>query len=241
MEGQKEIKLALKKYRPHELFICRKICSSICFISSLSSIKSKFPLVIEISVSIFQKVAYRKKSGGIIATFHLHDLSIRDLQLPKNPILLILVGIEKPGNIGAMFRSAKAIGSDVILLSDNKTDTFHPNVARSSIGTLFIHNVVIYQSNKLIKWLKKNQIKILATSIREKTINLFYSKLQSGIAIIVGNESLGLDNRWINSSDNLLKIPMNGGLDSLNVSNAVAVILFEMLRQRIESRLELRK
>jgi len=228
VEGQKEIQMALKKYRPHELFLYRKICGS------LSSIESKFPLVVEIHGILFQKLAYRKESGGIIATFHRHDLSIKELQLPKNPILLILVGIEKPGNLGAIFRSSEAIGIDVILLSEIKTDIFHPNVVRSSLGTIFSHNVVIYKSPDLIKWLKKNQINILATSIRENTINLYEIPLQTGIAIIVGNESLGLSNHWLNNSDRLLKIPMHGDLDSLNVSNAVAVILFEVLRQRME-------
>lgn len=229
VEGKKEIKMALKKYRPHELFIYKRICGSIY------SIKNKFPLVIEIYRNIFQRLAYRKESGGIIATFHRHDLSIKELILPKNPILLILVGIEKPGNLGAILRSAEAIGTDAIILSEIKTDIFHPNVIRSSLGTIFLHKIIIYQSNKLIKWLQKKNISIFSTSIRENTINLYESNLRTGIAIIIGNESLGLPNYWINSSKKLLKIPMHGDIDSLNVSNAVAVILFEVLRQRINN------
>lgn len=228
VEGLKEIKMALKKYRPHELFIYKKICGSI------SSIYKKFPLIIEIYASVFKKLAYRKESGGIIATFHRHDLSIKELQLPKNPILLILVGIEKPGNLGAILRSAEAVGTDAIILTEIKTDLFHPNVVRSSIGTIFIHNVIISKSNELINWLQKKKINILATSIKENTINLYERNLRKGIAIIVGNESLGLSNNWINCSDRLLKIPMYGNIDSLNVSNAVSVILFEVLRQRMK-------
>lgn len=227
VEGHKEIQMALKKYRPHELFIYKKICGSI------SSIEKKFPSVIEIHASVFKKISYRNESGGIIATFHRHDLSIKELQLPKNPIILILVGIEKPGNLGAILRSAEAIGTDAIIFSEIKTDIFHPNVIRSSLGTIFLQQVIIYQSNELIEWLKKKKITILATSIRENTINIYESNLRAGIAIIVGNESLGLSNHWINISDLLLKIPMHGRIDSLNVSNAVAVILFEVLRQRI--------
>jgi TrmH family RNA methyltransferase len=227
VEGQKEIQLALKKYRPHELFFYKKICGS------LFSIGKKFPLVLEINVSVFKKLSYRKDSGGIIATFHRHDLSIKELQLPKNPIILILIGIEKPGNLGAILRSAEAIGTDAIILSEIKTDIFHPNVVRSSLGTIFLHKIIIYQSNNLIKWLQKKKIMILATSIIENTINLYENNLRTGIAIIVGNESLGLSNHWINSSDKILKIPMHGNIDSLNVSNAVAVILFEVLRQRM--------
>lgn len=229
VEGQKEIQMALKKYRPHELFIYKKICGSI------SSIKDKFPLVIEIYRNVFQRLAYRKKSGGIIATFHFHDLSIKELQLPKNPILLILVGIEKPGNLGAILRSAAAIGTDAIILCEIKTDIFHPNVIRSSLGTIFLHKIISYKKNELIEWLQKKKIRILATSIRENSINLYESNLRAGIAIIVGNESLGLSNNWVNSSDKLLKIPMHGDIDSLNVSNAVAIILFEVLRQRINN------
>lgn len=227
VEGKKEIKMALKKYRPHELFLYKKNCGY------LFSIENKFPLVIEIHENVFQKVAYRQENGGIIATFHRDDRSIKELQLPKNPILLVLIGIEKPGNLGAIIRSAEAIGTDFILLSDLKTDIFHSNVIRSSIGTIFIHNVFIYQSNDIIKWLHLKKINILATSIRENSINLFESNFLTGIALIIGNESLGLPFNWINSSDRLLKIPMFGNVDSLNVSTAVAVILFEVLRQRM--------
>lgn len=227
VEGQKEIQLALKKYRPHELFFYTKICGPIF------SLKKKFPLVIEICESTFKKLAYRKESGGVIATFHRHDFSIKELQLPKNPIILILIGIEKPGNLGAIFRSAEATGTDAIILSEIKTDIFHPNVVRSSLGTIFLHKIIFYQSNEIIKWLQKKKISILATSTIENTINLYENNLQTGIAIIVGNESLGLSNHWINLSNKILKIPMHGNIDSLNVSNAVAVILFEVLRQRI--------
>lgn len=226
VEGQKDIKMALKKYRPHEIFIYKNDCGS--------SIEKKFPLVIEINGSVFKKLSYVKESGGIIATFHRHDLSIKELLLPKNPILLILVGLEKPGNLGAILRSSEAIGIDVIILSENKTDIFHTNVVRSSLGTVFFQKIIIYKTNELIKWLKTKKIKIIATSIRENTINLYENEnnLRESIAIIFGNESLGLSNRWTNSSDGLLKIPMHGNIDSLNVSNAVAVILFELLRQR---------
>mgnify|MGYP000878678827 CR=1 FL=1 len=228
VEGQKEIKMALKKYRPHELFIYKKDCSSIF------SIENKFPFIIEANVSVFKKLSYGEGSGGIIATFHSHNLSIKELKLPKNPIILILVGLEKPGNFGAILRSADAIGTDAIILDEIKTDIFHYNVIRSSLGTIFLHKIIIYQSDKLIKWLKKTVINILATSIKENTINLYENNLQTGVAIIIGNESLGLSSQWTKISDRLLKIPMYGSIDSLNVSNAVAVILFESLRQRTD-------
>lgn len=227
VKGQKEIKMALKKYRPHELFIYKK---KFC---SISSIENKFSFVGEINVSVFKKLFYIEDSGEIIATFHLHFLSINELQLPKNPILLILVGLEKPGNLGAILRSAEAQGTDAIILVEIATDIFHINVVRASLGTIFYQKLIYSQSNELIKWLKKNQIKLLATSIRENTINLYENNLRAGNAIIIGNESLGLSNYWTNSSDRLLKIPMQGNINSLNVSNAVAVILFESLRQRM--------
>lgn len=228
VEGKREIQMALKKYRPHELFLYNKICGS------LFSIKKKFPFVIEICSHLFRKLSYRKESVGIIASFHRHDLSIKKLFLPKNPIILILVGIEKPGNLGAIIRSAEAIEIDAIILSEIKTDIFHINVCRSSLGSIFIHNVIIYNTNNIINWLRKNNIKLLATSIRENTTNLYDCKFQSGTAIIVGNESIGLTSFWIKNSNSILKIPMHGNIDSLNVSNAVAVILFESLRQRIK-------
>lgn len=151
VEGKKEIQTALKKYRPHELFLYKSICGSIY------SIEKKFPFVIEICKKIFNKLSYRKESGGIIATFHHHDLYIKEIFLPKNPIILILVDIEKPGNLGAIIRIAEAIGIDAIILSEIKTDIFHLNVCRSSLGTIFIHNVIISQKNEIINWLKKNK------------------------------------------------------------------------------------
>lgn len=228
VEGKREIQMALKKYRPHELFHYKKICGSIYYI------KNRFPFVIEICFRIFKKISYRKESGGIIATFHRNDLSIKEIFLPKNPIILILVDIEKPGNLGAIIRTAEAVGIDAIILYEIKTDIFHLNVCRSSLGSIFIHNIIIYQSNDIIIWLNKKKINILATSSRKNTTNLYESKFQSGTAIIVGNESIGLTAFWLRSSYNILKIPMHGNIDSLNVSNAVAVILFEALRQRMK-------
>ena len=230
VEGSREIEKALQgNYLPKELFLCkcRKIYQE-------NVISENFPIVTEISRNIFGKIAYRKGSGGVIGIFHRKKLNLEDLNVSKRPFLLILEDIEKPGNIGAILRSAKAVSVEGIILCHFKTDIFHPNVIRASLGTIFTQNIITANIIELLSWLRERRIQLIVSTLKKNAINLYNSNLCSGIALVMGSESSGISEEIMKVADTFLQIPMYGNIDSLNVSNATAIILFEALRQRME-------
>lgn len=227
VEGIKEFKMALKGgYLPEEILLCREILKIKTRKLELFKYSEK---ITEISSVIFKKIAYRKSSGGIIAVFKQKQKLLKTLKLQEYPLILVMESIENPGNIGAILRTANAVSVDAIVLCNPKTDTFNPNVIRSSLGSLFTTNFFVETSYKLISWLK---IKIFSTVLKKKYYNIYKVDFRDGLAIVIGNEAEGLSKIWMDISDKLIKIPMNGNVDSLNVSNVAAIVLFEIIRQR---------
>jgi len=147
------------------------------------------------------------------------------------PLILVVEGIEKPGNIGAMIRSADAANIDAIILADPKTDQYNPNVIRSSVGGVFTKNIVISSSEEIIAFFKKNNIKMYAATLQNSNLYTNQNYTEAS-AIIVGTEANGLTQIWRDHSTKNINIPMQGEIDSMNVSVAAAVILFEAKRQR---------
>ncbi|MFP3037272.1 MAG: RNA methyltransferase, partial [Candidatus Karelsulcia muelleri] len=185
-----------------------------------------------ISYQIYQKISFRKKTGGIIASFFKKKFDIKKIKINLTTFLLVLEGIEKPGNLGAILRTTDAAGIDAVLLCNNTIDIFNPNVIRSSLGAVFTNNITIDNSENIIFWLKKKQIKIISTSVSVKK-NIYNLKLEKkSLAIVIGAESKGLSENWFKSSNIIIQIPMKGKIDSLNVSTSTAIILFEIIRQK---------
>lgn len=180
---------------------------------------------------MFNKIAYRESTGGIIALAEQKQHQLSDLILGKNPLLLILEGVEKPGNLGAMLRTADAAAVEAVIICDERVDFYNPNVIRSSVGCVFTNQIAASPSDKTIHWLKQNNIQILCTYLKASTI---YTEVDftKPSAIVMGTESLGLSEQWIENSTRNLIIPMQGKIDSMNVSTAAAVVIFEASRQR---------
>lgn len=228
VEGSREIEKALQgSYIPKELYLCKEIYQG-------SAISKYFSVVTEISRNAFEKIAYRKSSGGVIGLFYRRNLSLEDLKLSERPLLLVLENIEKPGNLGAILRSAQAVAVEGIILCDFRTDIFHPNVIRASLGTVFTQKIVTANAPELIPWLKERRIQIIASVLKKNAISLYDSDLCPGVALVMGTESCGISENITKAADALLQIPMRRSIDSLNVSNATAIILFEALRQRLK-------
>ncbi|XZQ53916.1 MAG: TrmH family RNA methyltransferase [Candidatus Karelsulcia muelleri] len=230
VEGLKEIKMALKaNYIPEYIFLYKKIYKYE-FISNF--FRKKF----FISYQIYQKISFRKKTGGIIASFFKKKFYIKKIKINLTTFLLVLEGIEKPGNLGAILRTTEAAGIDAVLLCNNTIDIFNPNVIRSSLGAVFTNNITIDNYENIILWLKKKKIKIISTSVKKniKNIkNIYNLKLDNkSLAIVIGAESKGLSENWFKSSNIIINIPMKGKIDSLNVSTSTAIILFEIIRQK---------
>jgi len=191
--------------------------------------------VYEVSPEVYEKMAYRGTTEGVIAIVQVRQLRLADLQLKKHPLLMVLESVEKPGNLGAILRSADAAGADAVIVCDPLTDLYNPNLIRSSIGAIFSVPCVACSSDDCISFLKFNNIKILTAQLQDS--KLYYdTDMTCGTAIIMGTESTGLTDIWRQAADAHIRIPMLGQLDSLNVSVSAAILLYEAVRQRENKR-----
>lgn len=231
VEGEKETGLALKAgYEVDSAYICSELAENTCLVEKISAVcpYGKFH---HISREIFARLAYRDDSGGILLIVKTRHIAFNDIKLPHCPLVVVLEKVEKPGNLGAVLRSCDAAGVDLLILCDPATDIYNPNVIRSGIGCVFTQQLISCSSHEAITWLKSNQIKIFAAALQtEKLYHHFDFSLSA--ALVFGTESEGLSTVWTSAADHIIKIPMLGHIDSLNVSNSVAVMIYEARRQR---------
>ena len=187
--------------------------------------------VVQIPAFLYEKVAYRGSTEGIIAEVHSVPRSLEDLRLGESPLVMVLESVEKPGNLGAVLRSADAAGADAVIVCDPLTDIWNPNLIRSSVGAVFSVPVAVCTSADAIAFLKELGIRILTAQLQDS--EWYYDTDMTGAtALVMGTESTGLTQAWRDSADAHIKIPMLGRLDSLNVSVSAAVLLYEAVRQR---------
>lgn len=185
----------------------------------------------EVTREVYEKIAYRGGTEGIIAEMKVRTLGLEDLQLGEQPLVVVLESVEKPGNLGAVLRSADAAGADAVIVCDPLTDLFNPNLIRASLGALFTTQTVTVTSEEAIKWLKNKGFLIFTAQLQDS--DLYYeADFRGSTALVMGAESTGLTERWRQAADRRIRIPMQGRLDSLNVSVSAAILLFEALRQR---------
>ena len=176
-------------------------------------------------------MAYRGSTEGVIAVVRERQRLLEDLQLCASPLIIVLERVEKPGNLGAVLRSADAAKADAVIICDPLTDLYNPNLIRSSIGAVFSVPCVACSSEECIDFLKARGIQILTAQLQDSS--LYYdTDMLRGTAIVMGTESTGLTEVWRQAADAHIRIPMLGQLDSLNVSVSAAILLFEAVRQR---------
>lgn len=187
--------------------------------------------VVEIPAALYDKVAYRGGTEGLIAEVRCREHSLGSLHLKENPLVIVLESVEKPGNLGAVLRSADAAGADAVIICDPLTDLYNPNLIRSSIGGIFTVPCATATSEEAIAWLKAAGIRILTAQLQDSSW-YYDTDMKCGTAIIIGTESTGLTDIWREAADAHIKIPMLGRLDSLNASVSAAILLFEAVRQR---------
>ena len=227
IEGKREIELAIKGNYciTSLLFVSHKVSSE--FITQFKEIE-----LIEISQEVYQKIAYRESTEGVIAIAESKNINLESLQFKnKKPLLLVIEGIEKPGNIGAMLRTADAANIDAIILADAKTDIYNPNVIRSSVGCIFTNQLIVASSEQIIRFFKNQNINTFAATLQNSN-SYTEQDYREASAIIVGTEATGLTQIWRDTATKNINIPMQGEIDSMNVSVAAAVLLFEAKRQR---------
>ena len=184
-----------------------------------------------VTKSVYEKLAYRGGTEGVVAVVRSKERRLEELELGENPLIVVVERVEKPGNLGAILRSADAAGADAVLVCDALTDLYNPNLIRSSIGAVFTVPCVVCESEECIRFLKEHGIQILTAQLQDS--RLYYdTDMKRGTAIVMGTESTGLTEVWRQAADAHIRIPMLGRLDSLNVSVSAAVLLFEAVRQR---------
>ncbi|MEN8123730.1 MAG: RNA methyltransferase [Bacteroidota bacterium] len=231
IEGTREISLAIKgNYDIRTLLFCNEIISFNDFNTLVKDIPNVE--IIEISKEIYQKISHRKTTEGIIAIAKIKKLSLNDLKLISNPLILVAEAPEKPGNIGALLRTADAANLDAVLIANPKTDMFNPNIIRSSVGCLFTTQIATGTTNEILNFLDQNNIKIYAAVLNSRSENYTQINFEGSTAIVVGTEAIGLSDLWLKKSIKNIIIPMEGEIDSLNVSVSAAILIFEAKRQR---------
>jgi len=230
VDGQREIELALSAGQAVvSLFYSPGLAKGNQDL--VSAVRLKKGEILEVAESIFQKICYKENPDGFLAVVKLQEKSLADINLSKNPLLVILERVEKPGNLGAILRTAYAVNSTAVIINDSQTDIYNPNVIRASEGMIFSQTVVKASVSETLVWLKSHRITsfVAATSGSQKYTSV---DLTGPAAFVFGSEANGLSREWLEGADQAIKIPMRRGLDSLNVSVSAAVILFESIRQR---------
>ena len=237
VEGRRELEHCLEAgFTVKTLFICPEILDSAENYFLQGFAKNQFSAEsginrIEIPEALYHKAAYRESTEGIIAEVEYKSLTLEDLELPEKPLVMVLESVEKPGNLGAVLRSADAAGADAVLICDPLTDLYNPNLIRASIGAVFTVPTVAVSSAEAIAFLKARGIQILTAQLQDSS--LYYDvDMKRGTALVMGTESTGLTDQWRTAADAHIRIPMRGRLDSLNVSVSAAILLFEAVRQR---------
>ncbi|MEN8186996.1 MAG: RNA methyltransferase [Bacteroidota bacterium] len=231
IEGLREVSLALKgNYLIETLLFCEEIIS-LTQIESQLKIPKKTELI-EISKEVYQKISHRKTTEGIVAVANSKTIGLNDLQLNKNSLILVAEAPEKPGNIGALLRTADAANLDAVIIANPKTDLYNPNIIRSSVGCIFTTQISTSTTNEIIEFLQQNQIQIFSAALAENSENYTSQNYIKPSAIVVGTEATGLSDEWLQNSTKKIIIPMQGEIDSLNVSVSAAIIIFEAKRQR---------
>ena len=186
------------------------------------------------SEKVYEHIAYRGTTEGVIAVVRAKPHTLSDIakdDVSCSPLYIVLEGVEKPGNLGAILRSADASGVDAVIVCDPLTDIYNPNIIRGSIGAVFTVPTVVCSSEECISFMKEHGVQILTAQLQDS--NLYYDQdMTRPTAIVMGTEATGLTNQWREAADAHIRIPMLGRLDSLNVSVSAAILMYEAVRQR---------
>ena len=229
IEGKREVSLAIKgNYTLETLYYYADLFSA----SEAAALEAYGIDIIEISKPVYEKVAHRETTEGVIAVAKAKDLSLENLKLSsENPLILVAESPEKPGNIGALLRTADAANIDAVIIVNPLTDFYNPNIIRSSVGGVFTVPLATGSTKEVIAYLKRNNISIYSAILQE-SVPYDTIDFRTPSALVIGTESTGLTEEWRNDSTAKIRIPMEGKLDSMNLSVAAEILIFEAKRQR---------
>jgi TrmH family RNA methyltransferase len=241
VDGAREIWRALEAgVRPVEAFVCeRGVGSKEHGVGGnaelVDRLRESGAEILPVTGEVFEKLCFgEREQAGIVVVAESPRRGLADLQLGDGSFVAVIEGVEKPGNVGAILRSADAAGVDAVVVADGAADLFNPNTIRASLGTVFKVNVVEATSNEAIEWLVAKELRPVAAR-PEAELEYTDAILTGGVAIVLGSEADGLSDVWRGAKVQSVRLPMRGMADSLNVSTAAAVLFYEALRQRGEA------
>lgn len=228
LEGQRELSLAFQAgYHIQQIFYTSELFD-------IETIKDQIDkaVIFEIESALYAKIAYRKTTEGILAIASSKEHKLDKLTLSENPFILVVESPEKPGNMGALLRTADAVGVDAVIIANPTTELYNPNTIRSSVGTIFTNQIAEASSEEVIAFLEKNKINCFTAMLDKESKNYLTPDYSEACAIVVGTESTGLSEFWQDKSCQKIAIPMHGQIDSMNVSVSAGILLYEVRRQR---------
>ncbi|CAN5720429.1 RNA methyltransferase [soil metagenome] len=214
-----------------EAFVLRGQCTNDECWALVADLESAQVPVHELGPAAFARLAYGDRLDGVVAVAEMPAHTLADLALPPDPLVAVIEGVEKPGNLGAILRSADGAGVSAVVMADPGTDLFNPNVIRASLGTIFTVPVAIASSGDVLTWLRDQRIRIIAARV-EASVDYAQVDYRGAVAIALGSEARGLSDPWAELAEASVRVPMLGVADSLNVSVTAAILFYEALRQR---------
>jgi TrmH family RNA methyltransferase len=232
IDGAREVLRAVEAGVTLEtIFVCPELCRSAACRELLGRLGPDDPRLVAVAERAFGRIAFGDRAEGVVAVAARPDLALTSLRLPDDPLVVVVEGIEKPGNLGAILRSADGAGADALVAADPRTDLFNPNAVRASLGTIFTVGLAAASSAATLDWLRRRRIRGVAARVDAATLYTDID-LRGPLAIVLGAEATGLTAAWDAAEVTPVRLPMLGAADSLNVAAAAAVLLYEARRQR---------
>lgn len=232
VDGAREVRRALDAgVEVVEAFVCEPLLAGEDARAALDALGASSIPVTTTSEAAFAKLAFGDRAEGLIAVIRAPSLQLADLRLPDDPLVVVVEGVEKPGNVGAVLRSADGAGADALIAASPRTDLANPNVIRASAGTIFSVPLAAAASDDVLAWLRERRIRVVAARVDAERLYTD-ADLTGSLAIALGSETDGLTATWLADDVEALRLPMHGVADSLNVSVSAAILLYEARRQR---------
>ena len=232
VDGAREVRRAIEgRAVVEEAFVCEPLLSGVDARAVLDLLAAREIPVQSVNQPVFERIAFGDRAEGIVAVTRIPSLALADLTLPQDPLVVVIEGVEKPGNVGAVLRSADGAGADAVVAADPRTDLFNPNAIRASAGTMFSVPVAAGASPAVLSWLRAAGVRIVSARVDAERLYT-EADLTGAVAIVLGAEADGLTGAWSGPDLEAVRLPMLGVADSLNVSVSAAILLYEARRQR---------
>ena len=232
VDGAREVRRAIDAGAAvEEAFICEPLLAGADARAALDRLQADATTIESVSETVFARLAFGDRAEGIVAVVRIPSLGLAELVLPANPLVVVIEGVEKPGNVGAVLRSADGAGADALIAADARTDLFNPNTIRASAGTVFTVPLAAASTAAVLPWLRGQDLRIVTARVHAERVYTD-TDLTGPLAIALGAEAEGLSAPWAGPGFEAVRLPMLGVADSLNISVSAAILLYEARRQR---------